>query len=146
MRALGRITQGSHIAYYNLIAYYFLMFFIAYAFKGQGHVFAGRVTIVSHSSCRTSAILKYFCPLIVFRVGVAAEISIFRLTNKVLITLGEYACLCMPLECMKQSSFFHNITRLILTNLANCNSAPNSSSQYNPFYKPSPCPQCITNS
>ena len=39
------------------------MFFIAYAFKGQVHVFAGRVKIVSHSSCRTSAILKYFCPL-----------------------------------------------------------------------------------
>ena len=43
--------------------YYSLMFFIAYAFKGQVHVFAGRVKIVSHSSCRTSAILKYFCPL-----------------------------------------------------------------------------------
>ena len=27
------------------------------------HVFAGRVKIVSHSSCRTSAILKYVCPL-----------------------------------------------------------------------------------
>ena len=40
-----------------------LMFFIAYAFKGQLNVFAGRVKIVSHSSCRTSAILKYFCPL-----------------------------------------------------------------------------------
>ena len=39
-----------------------LMFFIAYAFKGQVCVFAGRVKIVSHSSCRTSAILKYFCP------------------------------------------------------------------------------------
>ena len=26
---------------------------------------AGRVRIVSHSSCRTSAILKYFCPLLV---------------------------------------------------------------------------------
>ena len=39
------------------------MFFIAYAFKGQVHVFAGRVKIVSHLSCRTSAILKYFCPL-----------------------------------------------------------------------------------
>ena len=32
------------------------MFFIAYAFKGQ-------VKIVSHSSCRTSAMLKYFVPL-----------------------------------------------------------------------------------
>ena len=39
------------------------MFFIAYAFKGQVHVFAGRVKIVSHSSCRTSAIFKYFFPL-----------------------------------------------------------------------------------
>ena len=26
-------------------------------------MFAGRVKIVSHSSCRASAILKYFCPL-----------------------------------------------------------------------------------
>ena len=39
------------------------MFFIAYAFKGQLHAFAGRVKIVSHSSCRTSAILKYFLSL-----------------------------------------------------------------------------------
>ena len=82
------------------------MFFIAYTFKGQVHVFAGRVKIISHSSCRTSAILKYFCPLIVFRVGVAAEISVYRVTSKALIALGEYAFLCMPLECMKQSRFF----------------------------------------
>ena len=40
-----------------------LMLFIVYAFKGQVHVFAGQVKIVSHWSCRTSAILKYFCPL-----------------------------------------------------------------------------------
>ena len=39
------------------------MFFIAYTFKGQVHVFAGQVKIVSSSSCRTSAIFKYFCPL-----------------------------------------------------------------------------------
>ena len=38
------------------------MFFIAYAFKGHVHVFAGRVKVVSHLSCRTSAIFKYFCP------------------------------------------------------------------------------------
>ena len=43
------------------------MFFITYAFKGQVHVFAGRVKIVSHSSCRTSTILKYFCPLDSFK-------------------------------------------------------------------------------
>ena len=54
---VGRITRGSHITYYSL------MFFIAYTFKGQVHVFAGWVKIVSHSSCRTSTILKYFCPL-----------------------------------------------------------------------------------
>ena len=54
---LERIIRGSHITYYSL------MFFIAYTFKGQVHVFAGRVKIVSHSSCRTSAIFKYFCPL-----------------------------------------------------------------------------------
>ena len=39
------------------------MFFIAYTLKGQAHLFAGRVKIVSVSSCRTRAILKYFCPL-----------------------------------------------------------------------------------
>ena len=38
--------------------------FIAYAFKGQVHVFAGRMKIVSHPSCTTSVILKYFCPLL----------------------------------------------------------------------------------
>ena len=42
-----------------IFIYYSLMFFIAYAFKGQVHVFAGRVKIVSHWSCRTSAILKH---------------------------------------------------------------------------------------
>ena len=42
------------------------MLFIAYTFKGQVHVFAGRVKIVSYSSCRISAILKYFCPLHIF--------------------------------------------------------------------------------
>ena len=37
------------------------IFFISNAFKV--HVFAGREKIVSHSSCRTSALLGYFCPL-----------------------------------------------------------------------------------
>ena len=31
------------------------MFLIAYTFKGQVHVFAGQVKIVTHSSCRTNA-------------------------------------------------------------------------------------------
>ena len=46
------------------------MFFIAYALKGQEHVFAGGVKIVSHSSSRTSAILKYIAPehvIIIFK-------------------------------------------------------------------------------
>ena len=42
------------------------MLFIAYPLKGQVHVFAGRVKTVSHLSCRTSAILKYFCPYVYF--------------------------------------------------------------------------------
>ena len=39
--ALGRITGGSHITYYTL------MFFIAYTFKGQVHVFAGQANCKS---------------------------------------------------------------------------------------------------
>ena len=39
------------------------MFFIAIAFERQVHVFAGQMKIVSHLSYKTSAILKYFCPL-----------------------------------------------------------------------------------
>ena len=56
--ALGRIIRGSRITYYSL------MFFIAYAFNGHVHAFAGRVKVVRHLSCRTSAIFKYFCPLL----------------------------------------------------------------------------------
>ena len=44
------------------------MFFIVYTFKGQVHVFAGRVEIATHLSCLTSAILKYFCPLLFDRL------------------------------------------------------------------------------
>ena len=43
------------------------MFFIAYTIKGQVPGFAGRVKIVSHSSCRASVILKYFWPLVLAR-------------------------------------------------------------------------------
>ena len=32
-------------------------------------MFVGQVNIVCHSSCRTSAILKYFCPLTKALVG-----------------------------------------------------------------------------
>ena len=54
------------------------MFFIAYAFKGQVHVFAGRVKIAGHSSSRISAILKYFCPL-----------PVYNKTNKMNSTTSE---------------------------------------------------------
>ena len=60
---------------YSRKSYYSLMFFIAYTFKGQVHVFAGQVKIVSHSSCRTSAILKYFCPLY-------STVTVFTLNNQ----------------------------------------------------------------
>ena len=50
MSALERITHGSPITYHSH------MFFIAYTFKGQVHVFAGRVKIVIH---RTSVIFIF---------------------------------------------------------------------------------------
>ena len=65
------------------------MFFIAYTFKGQVHAFAGRVKIVIHSSCRTSAILKYFCPLMNrprFIISNQMDESISMQRVKVLIT------------------------------------------------------------
>ena len=43
------------------------MFSIAYTFKRQLYMFEGRVKIVSHSSCRTSALLKYFVPCPTFQ-------------------------------------------------------------------------------
>ena len=57
------------------------MFFFAYAFKGQVHVFAGRVKIVCHPSCRASAILKYFCPLPIAQsvVSLTAESGVVSL-------------------------------------------------------------------
>ena len=87
MSALGRITGGSHITYNSLV------FFIAYAFKGQVHVFAGQVKIVSHSSCRTSAILKYFCPLIhlsLLSTGSTQEDPFHPDITEKLLTLKEW--------------------------------------------------------
>ena len=52
-----------------LCKYYPLMYFIVYAFKG--HVFARQMKILSHSSCRTRAILKYFCPLPMLNIAIA---------------------------------------------------------------------------
>ena len=50
---------------YLRMSYYILLPCILHCvcFKAQVHVFGGRVEIVSHLSCRKSAIVKYFCPL-----------------------------------------------------------------------------------
>ena len=71
------------------------MFFIAYAFKGQVHVFAGQVKIVSHSSCRTSVILKYFCPWITVTDYSASEkaMIVCKLFNIEFNSGAELACL-----------------------------------------------------
>ena len=57
MKLTGKTSFSSDIRnFINHITYYSLIFFIAYAFKGQGNVLAGQAKIVSHSSCRTSEI------------------------------------------------------------------------------------------
>ena len=50
---MGRITRGSHLTYYSL------MFFIAYTFKGQVHVFAGQVKIVTRPAGQVQYITYY---------------------------------------------------------------------------------------
>ena len=72
-------------------SYYSLMFFIAYAFKGQVHVFAGRVKILSHSPCRTSAIFNYFCSLFyhVTSSMMLLCISIVRLDQQAHLTTAD---------------------------------------------------------
>ena len=61
------VTSGLQISmlWEELLGEVILLLNVLYCirFKGQVHVIAGRVKIVSYSSCRTSAILKYFCPL-----------------------------------------------------------------------------------
>ena len=53
--ALGRITRGSHITYYSLV------FFIAYAFKGQVHVLINRTC----ENCK-SLVLQDKCNIEIF--------------------------------------------------------------------------------
>ena len=67
------------------------MFFIVYAFKGQVHVFAGRVKIINHWSCRISAILKYFCPLY-------ALVRAYFLSHVNAISTSDFK----PVQCLKQ--------------------------------------------
>ena len=61
-RPVGRVLWKELL--WEVIFLPYVFYCIRYAaIKGQVHVSAGRVKIASHSSCRTSAILKYFCPL-----------------------------------------------------------------------------------
>ena len=55
------------------------MFFVAYAFKGHVHAFAERVKVVSHSSCRTSVIFKYFCPLQIFHRSKSCRLYLVKI-------------------------------------------------------------------
>ena len=58
------------------------MFSIVYASKGQVCVFAGRVKIVSHSSCRTCVLLKYLCSLVSFAIVlITAFVKLLRHIN-----------------------------------------------------------------
>ena len=45
-------------------------------------MFAGRVKIVSHSSCRASTKLKYFCPLKVGIIGFAFYMYLIHDVNE----------------------------------------------------------------
>ena len=89
------------------------MLFIAYTFKGQVHVFAGRVKIVSHTSCRTSTILKYFCPLDIkfYRLHIPTEIDFHDPTDpKKIVHLIRFqnkvanVCSCSDFQSLLKSS------------------------------------------
>ena len=69
------------------------MIFIVHvnAFKGQVHMFAGRVKIVSHSSCRTRAILK------IFLSHAVETIPLRRYLQHCDAKLAAYVC-CNPYE------------------------------------------------
>ena len=64
MSALGRITPGSHIIHITPLCSLLHITPLCSLLLTLLKESAGRVKIVSHSSCRTSAILKYFCPLV----------------------------------------------------------------------------------
>ena len=85
----------SHITYYSRT------FFFAYTFKGQVHVFAGQVKIESHSSCKTSAILKYFCPQMSFTAGGMLALFVQETHKQVLGQTGmHYATFHQGLHCL----------------------------------------------
>ena len=92
------------------------MFIIAYAFKleaiytvnfcssfkGQVHVFARGVKIVSHSPCRTSAILKHFCPLLGLHCSRMCPVPKSRLSlyNGIGLSLYKIIYICDPLNIL----------------------------------------------
>ena len=64
------------------------MFFIAFTFKVQVHMFAGQVKIASHSSCRTGAILKIFLSPVIFPDLSSADFFFFKINFFRNILLG----------------------------------------------------------
>ena len=106
----------SHIIYYSL------RFFIEYTFKGQVHVFVGRVKIVRHSSSRTSAILKYICTLsgTIFYLLMSYLICIYPVykafklfcVNILMVVSTEIKGLCFTTSyffCHYPKHFFENL-------------------------------------
>ena len=89
------------------------MFFIAYTFKGQVHLFAVRVKIVSHSSSRTSAIFKYFCPLKGYGIPGSplpgshlSHMLKFKIISFTLYMLDNFSCFCCRLLTFFKINFF----------------------------------------
>ena len=70
------------------------MFSFAFAFKGQVHVLAGRVKIVSHSFCNASAVLKYFCPLDTNKIKMLIKCS---LSSAFIVQTGSPFILTPPI-------------------------------------------------
>ena len=93
------------------------MFFIAYIFKGQVYVFVGQVKIVSHSSCRKSTILKYFCPLIDLLVFATVATGLNLKYNRNMIDIYQ-AHLPMQSTSSSANSFARIIIVVVATDQA----------------------------
>ena len=94
---------------YSRKSCYYPIVYNAYAFKGQVHGFAGRVKIVSHSSCRTGAILKKFCALLslILNAPITAKVVCFSCLLKCLRSL--YGIQCEPRSDCSGSTLFASI-------------------------------------
>ena len=60
-------------------------------------MFAGRVRIVSHLSCRTSAILKYFCPL---RLYALFLVNTFIYSHVLCVQVEKVLARLVMMNCM----------------------------------------------